>query len=113
MAVASPAPVPVERGAPVGQLPGDGLDAVLFVLRSRMARRVLVLLSRRRMATKPLLRIAFGTPSNTGHEMLRRLETLGLIRRYPGRNDANIPVVWNELTPLGRRVLEIVEEMES
>jgi len=108
LAVVVSGSVPVADG-----LPGDGLDAVLFVLRSRVARRVLEILRRGRVATKPLLRLVNGAPSNTGYDVLRRLEALGLIRRYSGRNDANIPVVWNELTPLGRRVLEVVEAMEG
>ena len=55
---------------------------------------------------------AIGTVNDRNHWLLRRLEALGLIRRYSGRNDQNIPVVWNELTPLGRRVLELVEAVE-
>ena len=93
---------------------GDVLDAVVLVSRSRVARRVLQVLGRHgRLATKPLLRLVNGAPSNTGYDVLRRLVELGLVKRYSGRNDANIPVVWNEITPLGRRVLEIVESMEE
>ena len=86
---------------------------MLFVLRSRMTRRVLVILPRHRMRTKPLPEAAFGAPSNTGLDMLRRREALGLIRRYSGHNEDGHFVVWNEITPLGRRVLGLVEGMKE
>jgi len=89
------------------------LEAVVFVSSSRRARRVLGLLLRLgRMSTTDLMYAAFGRVSRDDHRMLRVLESLGLIRRYRGVDKGHW-VVWNEITELGRRVLEIVESMEG
>ena len=88
------------------------MEAIVFVRERSMARRVLRYLAMfGRAPTKPLLSALFGKPSKKAHALLNELAALGLIRRYPGHNRDDRFVVWNEITPLGRRVLEIVEEM--
>ena len=90
------------------------VDAILFVGSSSMAKRVLEYLARfGKTPTKPLLRNLFGKPSKKTHRLLNDLAALGLIRRYSGHNEDGYYVVWNEITELGRRVLGIVESMES
>ena len=95
------------------------LEAVFYVRANTRAYRILKALAtarRRRMYTVELLMVALGRVNNHDHQLLKRLESFGLIRRYPGHlyedeGERGPRVVWNELTPLGRRVLEIVENM--
>jgi len=92
------------------------LEAALFVARNSRARRILEALSKsKRMFTVQLLKEALGRVNNHDHNLLRELEGLGLIRRYPGKlhGDEGPHVVWNEITSFGRHVLEIVKSMES
>ena len=92
---------------------GRVLEAVFFVRGSRRARRILEVLARSgRLPTVPLLDLAVGRVGRDDHLLLKQMAAMGLIRRYKGENDGHW-VVWNELTPLGRRVLEIVESMEG
>jgi len=95
---------------------GEELRLASMVFSNSRFRRVLRALAehpRGKMETKPLLYLALGRVSKKDHWVLRELASLGLIRRYPGHNDDGRFVVWNEVTELGRRVLEIVEEMEG
>ncbi len=113
MAVASSVSVPV-KGPGVEGLDGELVRAILFVKNSSRARRVLEYLALRgREATKPLLRAVLGREGKKNHALLNELMALGLIRRYSGHNDDGHYVVWNEITELGRKVLEIVEGMEE
>lgn len=92
-------------------------EALVLVKTNSRARRILQALSKtRRMYTAQLLRGALGRINNYDHDLLKRLEAHGLIRRYEGHlyEDERGPrVVWNELTPLGRRVLELLETMDG
>ena len=113
MAVVSPVPVPVKEPGLEG-LDGELIQAVLFVKNSSRARRVLEYLALRgRAATKPLLRTVLGRESKKNHALLNELMALGLIKRYSGHNEDGHFVVWNEITPLGRLVLEIIESMKE
>lgn len=93
---------------------GPVLEAVFFVRGSRRARRVLEVLSERgRLPTVSLLRLTVGRVGRDDHLLLKQMEFLGLIRRYRGENEDGHWVVWNEITVLGKRVLEIVKSMEG
>ena len=95
---------------------GEELRLASIVFGNSRFRRVLRALAehpRGKMETKPLLYLALGRVSKKDHWVLRELASLELIRRYPGHNDDGRFVVWNEITPLGRRVLEIVEEIDE
>ena len=104
-------------GVPVGGvsegLDGELIQAVVFVRNSSRARRVLEYLARRgREATKPLLVATLGRVGRKDHALLNELMALGLIKRYSGHNEDGHFVVWNEITPRGRLVLELVEAVE-
>ncbi len=70
------------------------------------------------MYTVQVLTAALGRVNNHDHHVLVHLEALGLIRRYEGHlwedeGKRGPRVVWNELTPFGMRVLEILRSMEE
>lgn len=113
MALVSSTTVPANKPG-IEELDGELIQAVLFVRNSSRARRVLEYLALRgREATKPLLRAVLGRVGRKDHALLNELMALGLIKRYSGHNEDGHFVVWNEITPLGRLVLELVEGMSE
>ena len=90
------------------------VEAVFFVKSSRRARLVLERLARfGRRNTVDTLQLGVGRVSKDDYWVLRRLEALRLIKRYRGVDENGHWVVWNEITPLGRRVLEVIKSMDA
>lgn len=88
------------------------LVAAALVAQSRRAREVLrELLVFGKRPTKHLLKAALGRVSRDDYDLLVQLAALGLVKRYPGHDENNHYVVWNEITPLGKKVLEVLGEL--